>query len=99
MIAHPGDTYTVESLAARASMSRSAFASHFQQAFGQPPLGALHEIRMQRAAQLLRNDRRIPVAQVAHDVGFRSRSRFSEAFKARFALTPAVFRAASRLDG
>ena len=60
MIARPGDTHTVESLAANASMSRSAFASHFQQAFGQPPLGALHEIRMQRAAQLLRNDRRTP---------------------------------------
>lgn len=98
MLERPEAPHTVESLASAATMSRSVFASRFHEAFGQTPLSALHEVRMQRAAQLLRGDRRVPVAEVARKVGFRSRSRFSEAFKARFELTPAVFRAASRID-
>lgn len=95
MLDHPEVGHTVESLAAAASMSRSAFAAHFNEAFGQPPLTVLHEIRMQRAAELLRGDRQMPIARVARDVGFHSRSRFSEAFRERFGMTPAVYRATS----
>lgn len=93
MLEHPEVGHTVESLAAEASMSRSAFASHFHDAFGQPPLTVLHAIRMQRAADLLRRDRQLPIARVARQVGFHSRSRFSEAFKERYGMTPAVYRA------
>ena len=45
--------HTVESLADVAGMSRSAFSESFTEAFGRPPMTFLHQLRMQRAANLL----------------------------------------------
>ena len=95
MLDDPAGSHTVESLANTALMSRSTFAKRFHEAFGSTPLGFLHELRMRRAATLLQRSRHVPVERVAREVGFASRSRFSDAFKSRFGMTPAVFRATS----
>ena len=95
LLTAPGQHHSVDSLAEAALMSRSVFAQRFHEALGQPPLAFLHEIRMRRAAQLLERSSTVGVEQVAHAVGLTSRSRFSEAFKARFGLTPAAYRDAT----
>ena len=51
--AEPGEPWTVGSLAARAAMSRSAFAARFRDLLGQPVMGYLTELRMQLAVDLL----------------------------------------------
>lgn len=87
-----GDDHTVESLADAASMSRSAFAERFTAAFGQPPMNLVHHLRMQHAALLLSQRNDMSVDDVAGQVGFSSRSYFSQAFKKHCGVSPAEYR-------
>lgn len=93
MLDAPEKPHTVERLAERASMSRSSFAQRFAAAFGRPPMDFLKEVRLRRAAALLRTTD-LPVKVVAARVGYGSRSYFSRAFKAFYGIDPARFRRA-----
>ena len=72
--------WTVESLAAAAGMSRSAFAARFKELLGQTPLEYVTEWRMQKAMQLLKQ-RDKKLIDVARSVGYESDAAFSKAFK------------------
>ena len=72
--------WTVESLAAAARMSRSAFAARFKELIGQTPLEYVTEWRMQKAMQLL-EQRDKKLIDVARAVGYESDAAFSKAFK------------------
>lgn len=91
MIDEPGRRYSLEMLAETAGMSRSAFAQRFKDAFGRSAMDFLKELRLQRAAHLLRTTRR-PVKSIAEQVGFDSRSHFSQSFSDYFGAAPAEFR-------
>jgi AraC-like DNA-binding protein len=73
-------SWTVESLAATAGMSRSAFAARFKELLGQTPLEYVTEWRMQKATQLLQQ-RDKKLIDVARLVGYESDAAFSKAFK------------------
>ena len=72
--------WTVESMAAAAGMSRSAFAARFKELLGQTPLEYVTEWRMQKAMQLLQQ-RDKKLVDVARSVGYESDAAFSKAFK------------------
>jgi AraC-like DNA-binding protein len=72
--------WTVESLAAAAGMSRSAFAARFKELLGQTPLEYVTEWRMQKAMRLL-EQRNKKLIDVARSVGYESDAAFSKAFK------------------
>jgi AraC-like DNA-binding protein len=72
--------WTVESLAAEAGMSRSAFAARFKELLGQTPLEYVTEWRMQKAMHLL-EQRDKKLIDVARSVGYESDAAFSKAFK------------------
>lgn len=91
MLAHPEQHHSVESLAVSAHMSRSAFARRFADCFGRPPMDYLRDVRLRRAAQLLRRDD-LSVDEVAGKVGFSSRSHFSHTFREHFGTSPVAFR-------
>jgi len=91
MIDEPGRRFTLELLADSAGMSRSAFAQRFKAAFGRSAMDFLKELRLQRAAHLLRTTRR-PIKSIADQVGFESRSHFSRSFTDFFGTSPADFR-------
>ena len=93
MLSHPEEPHSVASLAARAYMSRSAFARRFRDSFGQPPLEYLRGIRLRHAAELLRRSPPLPIPAVARRSGFASRSQFSRAFRAHFGYPPSELRA------
>lgn len=80
------------SLADVAAMSRSAFAERFTAVFGRPPMALVKDVRMRRAAGLLRADPTLSVDEVASRVGFSSRSHFSRSFEACYGAPPADFR-------
>lgn len=80
MAAKPGDTHSVASLAHSAGLSRSAFMARFKLLFGMPPMTALRDLRMRRAATLLAGNK-VSVDQAAHEVGYTSRSSFLRAFR------------------
>ena len=89
---HPETPLTVADLARAAHMSRSAFAKHFTAAFDQSPMEFLKQVRLRRAAHLLRASDQ-PIKTLAASVGYESRSHFSRAFKAFHGLPPAQYRA------
>jgi AraC-like DNA-binding protein len=83
--------WTVESLAAAAGMSRSAFASRFKELLGQTPLEYVTDWRMQKAMPLLRQ-RDKKLIEVAQSVGYESDAAFSKAFKRIVGISPGEYR-------
>lgn len=92
MAADPGGNHTVQSLAAIALMSRSAFMSLFSEILGRPPMEVLRDLRMRHAAQLLRCTY-LSIDQVAQDCGYQSKTSFARAFKDAHRKLPADYRA------
>jgi len=82
--------WTVESLAAAAGMSRSAFAARFKELLGQTPLEYVTEWRMQKAMQLL-EQRDKKLIDVARSVGYESDAAFSKAFKRVVGASPGEY--------
>jgi AraC-like DNA-binding protein len=91
MLARPASKHSVESLAERVHMSRSAFAAHFSASMGTAPMTFLRNLRIRRGAELLRTTD-LPVDIVAARVGFASRSHFSRAFQQSYGEAPTQFR-------
>jgi AraC family transcriptional activator of mtrCDE len=87
MLAEPGVPHTIQSLASKSGMSRSAFMSRFTEAFGEAPMTVLRQLRMQRAHTLLQT-RHLTVKQVASAVGYSSRSSFCRAFRKAYGKDP-----------
>jgi AraC-like DNA-binding protein len=90
MLRSPGTPWTVESLATLGPMARSTFARRFRQLVGEAPMDVLTAIRMRFAAQLLRHDG--PLKDIARQVGYRSVSAFSVAFRRCHGCTPSEYR-------
>lgn len=76
----PAHRWTVQALAQRAGMSRSAFALHFKQVVGAAPMQYLAHWRMLLASDRL-NNTDDSVATLAFSLGYESESAFSTAFK------------------
>jgi transcriptional regulator GlxA family with amidase domain len=87
----PARPWSVRALADEAVMSRSAFADRFRDLVGQAPMRYLTELRLARAARLLRSTD-ATVAEVSRSVGYGSEEALSRAFKARYGEAPSVFR-------
>jgi AraC-like DNA-binding protein len=90
-----GRDWTVEELARACSLSRSAFAARFTARVGKPPATYLTHVRLDAATDLLR-DTALPVALIAENVGYTSEAAFSRAFKRRYGMPPARWRAEMR---
>jgi AraC-like DNA-binding protein len=90
----PGAPWTVESLARRAAMSRSAFAAHFKDVVGTAPLDHVTGWRMGVAQDRLRAG--AAVARVAVDLGYATPAAFSRAFSQRVGLSPRAWLGADR---
>ena len=88
---YPFAPHSVESLAASANMSRSAFAKGFHDAFLTSPMSLVNHVRLERAAKMLASSSS-PVERIGSHCGFASRSHFSHAFKRHTGLSPAEYR-------
>lgn len=86
----PAHAWTVDALADRVHLSRSAFAQRFTQVVEVSPLAYLAAWRMQLARHALRQGR--SVAQAAAQVGYESEAAFSRAFKREVGIAPALWR-------
>ena len=89
--ADPAARWSVERLAHAAGQSRTAFAVHFRERIGMPPMQYLTLWRLQKARALLLAGE-LQVKEVVRAVGFASGSAFSRAFKAHFGRTPRALR-------
>lgn len=84
----PGEPWDLPRMAARAGMSRSAFAASFRRTVGQPPADYLTDWRLTlaQAQAQLRLGR--PVKSVALELGYANASALSRAFTARMGQSP-----------
>jgi AraC-like DNA-binding protein len=87
----PAHPWTVEELAARAGLSRAAFAKRFAQLIGRSPLAYVTWWRMTTAARALRNTD-APLAAIATGAGYTSEFAFAKAFKREFGIAPGGYR-------
>jgi AraC-like DNA-binding protein len=89
----PGKAWTVDDLARKVALSRSALADRFATLVGEPPMQYLMRWRLALAARRLRASREA-VARIAERSGYESEAAFSRAFKREFGTPPAVWRKA-----
>lgn len=87
----PGAPWTVQSLAARAGVSRSVFAQRFTATLGTGPLTYLTWWRMTCAARMLRDSDAL-LRVIAEKSGYTSEYAFAKAFRREFGLAPGRFR-------
>ncbi len=93
------DTYldsdlSVECMAAEVGISPFHFSRLFRVSFGMPPYHYVLQMRIARAAYLLRSERQRTVADIALEVGFASQAHLTHAFKQHMGETPARWREA-----
>ena len=86
----PEAPWTVASLAKEVGLSRSVFAARFTQLVGEPPLGYLTRLRMQKAATLLRDG--ATLAESSRLTGYASEASFSHAFRQWAGVAPGAWR-------
>jgi AraC family transcriptional regulator, regulatory protein of adaptative response / methylphosphotriester-DNA alkyltransferase methyltransferase len=84
-----------DQVARRVATSRRQLQRVFAEIGGTTFRDYLTRVRLERAAELLRDDSR-PVPQIARAVGFRSASAFSVAFRRHHGVTPGALRGRSR---
>jgi transcriptional regulator GlxA family with amidase domain len=83
--------WTVETLAAAAGMSRSAFALRFKETLRETPLEYLTNWRMDKATGFLQ-ERDKKLIDIAKSVGYESDAAFSKAFRRVFGIAPRQYR-------
>lgn len=87
----PAQDWTLEELARAAGTSRSVLAERFQGLVGSSPIQYLTQWRMLLAANLLCRSN-APLARIAEDVGYKTDTAFSRAFRREFGAPPAAWR-------
>ncbi|HEX3847587.1 MAG TPA: AraC family transcriptional regulator [Steroidobacteraceae bacterium] len=87
----PARAWTLEELARLAGTSRSVLAERFQRLVGASPMQHLMQWRMLLASNLLVRTN-ATLSHIAQDVGYRTDTAFSRAFRREFGAPPAAWR-------
>ncbi len=87
----PAYNWRVSTLAEKAGMSRSAFASHFQAVTGITPMQYVTNWRMQTAFEKLRTGK-VSVGLIAEQSGYQTEASFRKAFKKQMGVGPGAVR-------
>lgn len=89
---HLADTeFSVERFADELNMSRMNLYRKIQGQTGLTPSELIRDIRLKKAAQLLLNGPKMPIAEVAERVGFSSAGYFSKCFRRKFGMLPTEY--------
>lgn len=89
------ESFDVDALARRLSLSRSQLHRRVREELGQTPSELIIQFRLARAAALLTSQQG-NMAEVAYAVGFRNVSHFVKRFRAQHGQTPAAYAAAAQ---
>lgn len=91
LLTHQGSRITLPELAARFHLSQSSLKICFKALYGVPVASYLRGLRMDTAARLLQESD-LPVAEIAHRVGYEDPSRFAAAFRRHTGRRPTELR-------
>jgi AraC family transcriptional regulator len=95
---HLGAGPSLEQMAAVARVSTYHFAHQFKRATGLPPYQYVIMRRVERAQQLLQQDRDLSLAEIAARAGFSDQTVFCRHFKRLVGVTPGRFRMHTRIS-
>ena len=84
------EDFSIDTLAMEMAMSRSVFFKKIKSLTGQNPQEFIRDIRMKRAATLLREDK-YSIGEIAYLTGFPNAKYFSTAFKKYYGCSPSTF--------
>ncbi len=91
VVADPASHHSLADLARAAGMSRSKFAKVFAETVGSPPMEFVSRARLDTARRILLSTE-MSISDIAHHVGFASRSHFSRSFRTAFGIDPTRMR-------
>jgi AraC-like DNA-binding protein len=94
---HFSEPLNVADLARRSGMSEASFFRHFKNATAQTPADFLIKLRLNLAAELLRTQPDITIAEVAIRCGFNECSYFARMFRRDFGVSPLKYRRSANL--
>lgn len=86
------ENFTLEELAQVADFSKYHFCRVFQSFTGEALFDFISRVRMERSAEKLVRDMKIPITRVALDCGYSSSAVFAKAFREKFKMTPSQWR-------
>ena len=86
-----GSPPSIDELAREAGMSASKLKRGFKQVFGIPPYQYYLKAKMGEARKLLQS-RSYAISEIGHILGYSNLSKFSQAFKKEFGMTPRQYR-------
>ncbi|MEO8104058.1 MAG: AraC family transcriptional regulator, partial [Betaproteobacteria bacterium] len=89
--ANPGEDWSVPRLASEVSMSPSRFSARFTASLGDSPMAYVAKWRMNVACRKLAASR-MPIEQIAAEVGYESHAAFNRAFKKFVGASPSAWR-------
>ena len=89
--------YPAHQLASKFSISETSMKNYFRGVFGQNISVYLREIRMKKAAELLKNTN-LPVSKIAEQVGYMNQSKFAAVFKKHLGMSPLEYRRFANSD-
>lgn len=90
--AHLDEKITLEAIAQHLNLSVYYFCELFTLSTGMPPYRYVLSQRVERAKQLLKNQRELSLTQVALDCGFANQSHFTKHFRKFTGITPKGYR-------
>lgn len=91
MEAHLCEKIVLQGLAELLGLDRFTFLKLFKRSVGMTPHAWLVRLRLERAFMLLKAGNAMPVAEIAHAVGFFDQSHFTRAFRQAYGVTPSNF--------
>lgn len=87
------DNHSLDELAERAHMSRRTFIRAFEAATGSSPIAYVIQLRINRAAELLRRHDDMGITEVAFEAGFHDSNYFTRQFRQIIGIPPSRYRA------
>ncbi len=87
----PAYSWTLESLARTAGLSRTAFVLTFNKCMSMTPMAYMTQWRMQIARKMLLETNK-PMIEIAESVSYKSEAALTRVFKRHFKLPPATYR-------
>ena len=82
---------TIDELAQRFHINTTTLKMEFKRVFGMPIAAYMKDYRIRRAKELLTGTD-MPIAEIAHEVGYENQSKFTQAFKSVTGALPKEYR-------
>ena len=87
----------VKQIAIQFGVSETSLKNYFRGVYGKNVSDYLHDLRMSTAERLL-TETRLPISEIASQIGYTKQGKFAEVFRQQFHMNPLEYRRAKNLE-